>query len=200
MTRAHSIYVGTIGEGVFRSTDGGETFKRAMDGGIFVESHVRALVVHSNDPRTLYLGTHQGLYRSTDGADSWSRVESPLNGREVWSILLLPHDPDVIVVGACPSRLFVSWDAGRSWIEPAVTIRQECPRIIHTRVTCVAAADDRETLWAGVEIDGLCRSRDRGRTWQKAKLNSEQARYGWRHTALASVPYRVPTFELPDRP
>ena len=41
---AHHIYVGTIGEGVMRSVDGGETFGRAMDG-MFVECDVRALVI-----------------------------------------------------------------------------------------------------------------------------------------------------------
>src|SRR5436189_296700 len=66
MTAAHRLYVGTIGEGLWRSTDGGATFVRACDG-MFVECHVRALAAHPRDPRTLYLGSEQGLYRSTDG-------------------------------------------------------------------------------------------------------------------------------------
>ena len=41
----HRLYVGTIGEGLFRSLDGGRTFRRACDG-TFVECDVRALVVH----------------------------------------------------------------------------------------------------------------------------------------------------------
>src|SRR5437588_782346 len=81
---AHRLYVGTIGEGVFRSVDGGETFRRAADG-MFVECHVRALVVHPSDPRTLYLGSEQGLFVSRDGADNWQRVDSPLNGLETGS-------------------------------------------------------------------------------------------------------------------
>jgi photosystem II stability/assembly factor-like uncharacterized protein len=166
MPAAHRLYVGTIGEGLFRSTDGGHTFRRACDG-TFVECHVRALAVHPRDPRTLYLGSELGLFRTTDGADSWARVESPVNGRQVWSVLLLPHDPDVILVGICPSRLVRSGDGGRSWTEPTVQILQECPRIVHTRVTALTAdPDDPDTVWAGVEIDGLYRSRDAGRTWQ----------------------------------
>jgi photosystem II stability/assembly factor-like uncharacterized protein len=158
--------VGTIGEGLYRSTDGGTTFVRACDG-MFVECHVRALAVHPHDPRTLYLGTEQGLYRSTDGADNWARVESPLNGLQIWSILLLPSDPDVILVGTCPSRLFRSADGGRIWAEAAATLEQNCPRIIHTRVTALAEDPERPgTVWAGVEIDGLHRSRDGGRTWK----------------------------------
>jgi photosystem II stability/assembly factor-like uncharacterized protein len=166
MPAAHRLYVGTIGEGLFRSTDGGGTFRRACDG-TFVECHVRALAVHPQDPGILYMGSELGLFRSTDGAENWSRVESPVNGRQVWSVLLLAHDPDAILAGTCPSRLFRSADGGRTWTEPAVQILQDCPRIMHTRVTTLTAdPDNPDTVWAGVEIDGLYRSRDAGRTWQ----------------------------------
>jgi photosystem II stability/assembly factor-like uncharacterized protein len=177
----HRIYVGTIGEGLWRSVDGGETFKRACDG-MFVECHVRALVVHPDDDRVLYLGCELGLFRSEDGADSWNRIDSPASGQQVWSILFgtsPPHPrplspggarggngPGTLLVGVCPSRLYLSNDAGKTWTEPAARILQACPRILHTRVTTLLA-DPRnpQTMWAGVEIDGLQRTRDGGRTW-----------------------------------
>lgn len=166
MTIPHRLYVGTIGEGLWRSLDGGETFTRTCDG-MFVECHVRAIAVHPRDPRVLYLGTEQGLFRSDDGADRWSRVSSPLDGLQIWSILLLPADPDVILVGTCPARVFRSGDGGRSWSETDVRMRLDCPRIMHTRVTALCGhPDDAQTVWAGVEIDGVYRSRDGGRSWQ----------------------------------
>jgi len=186
----HRLYVGTIGEGLWRSVDGGESFTRACDG-MFVECHVRALTVQPGDPRTLYLGSEQGLFVSRDGADTWQGVESPLNGRQIWSILLAPHDPNLLIVGTCPSRLFRSEDGGRTWTEPSVRMVQDCPRIIHTRVTSLAADPSQPgTLWAGVEIDGLYRSRDAGRTWQGAGegLSSRDIH------ALAFVPGREPRF------
>src|SRR5262249_27529663 len=119
------------------------------------------------DPRVLFLGSESGLYRSDDGAGNWRRVESPANGSQVWSVLLSPHDPDTILVGTCPSRLLRS-GGGATWSEPAADIRQECPRILHARAQARAAAPtDADTFWAGVEIDGLRRSRDGGRTWQR---------------------------------
>jgi photosystem II stability/assembly factor-like uncharacterized protein len=162
----HRLYVGTIGQGLWRSTDSGATYVRACDG-MFVECHVRALAVHPQNPRVLYLGNEQGVFRSADGADHWSRVESPLTGQQIWSLLLLPRTPEVILVGTCPARLFRSADAGQTWTETGAPMLQECPRIMHTRVTTlVADPTDPETIWAGVEIDGLQRSRDGGRTWQ----------------------------------
>src|SRR5437899_4561029 len=148
MLPSHRLYVGTIGQGVFRSTDNGESFARAMDG-MFVECHARALAVHPRDPRVLYLGSEQGLFHSKDGAGSWERVESPLNGLQIWSIVILQHDPDILVVGTCPSRLFRSADGGRTWTESDVLMRGDCPRIMHTRVTTLLAdPGDPETVWA----------------------------------------------------
>lgn len=163
---SHRLYVGTVGEGMFRSTDGGATFRRACEG-MFVECHVRALAVDPRNDRTLYLGSEMGLFRSTDGADSWQRLPAPLDGMQVWSILLLPSDPDVILVGACPSRILRSADGGRTWTEPTVALVRECPRIFYNRVTTLIADPvDPDTVWAGVEIDAVRRSRDRGVTWE----------------------------------
>src|SRR6516164_1926343 len=118
MSHLHRLYLGTIGEGLWRSLDSGETFTRDYNG-LFVECHIRAMVVHPSDPRTIYLGTELGLFRSSDGASNWSRVDSPINGLQVWSISISPHDPNLIVVGTCPSRLFRTEDGGKTWSEPA---------------------------------------------------------------------------------
>jgi len=163
---AHRLFVGTIGEGMFRSEDGGETFRRACES-MFVECHVRALAVHPRQPATLYLGSEMGLFVSNDGASNWTKLPAPLDGLQVWSLLLVPQEPDVIVVGTCPSRLFRSGDGGRTWSEAESRLVRECPRILWTRVTCIVGDPvEPNLLWAGVEIDGVHHSRDGGRTWQ----------------------------------
>jgi len=165
--RQHRLYVGTIGQGVFRSLDGGVSFRRACNG-TFVECHVRALVVHPHRDHTLFLGSELGLFRSDDGADSWVQVESPINGKQVWSILIHPDNPDLMLAGTCPSQLFRSENGGKNWEEVSPDFRRECPRICWTRVTTLAADPaNSSVLWAGVEIDGLWRSEDAGRTWAR---------------------------------
>lgn len=167
MTTPHRLYVGTIGEGLFRSTDGGTNFVRACEG-MFVECHVRALATHPDEPLTLYLGSEQGLYRSDDGADHWSLVDSPLNGQQIWSIAIQPSDPPRMIAGTCPSRLFHSLNGGRSWSEVPAAITKTCPRIMATRVTSLLFDPDvAGSLWAGIEIDGVWRSQDGGKNWLK---------------------------------
>jgi photosystem II stability/assembly factor-like uncharacterized protein len=161
----HRLYVGTIGEGLFRSLDGGLTFRRACDG-TFVECDVRAVAVHPQRPEVLFMGTELGLFRSADGADSWAQVEGPLAGLQVWSIHIPPRRPDVMLVGTRPAALFRSEDGGQTWAVAAATMETVCPRIMHTRVTAIVTDPDNADLaWAGVEIDGVQASYDGGRTW-----------------------------------
>jgi photosystem II stability/assembly factor-like uncharacterized protein len=163
---AHHLFIGTIGEGLFRSSDGGETWRRACDG-MFVECHVRALALDPRQPSTLYLGSEHGLFQSTDAADNWTKLEAIPAGLQVWSIWVAPERPKLILAGTCPSRLFRSEDGGRTWAEAATRMTADCPRIMHTRVTCIVGDPaDPDRLWAGVEIDGVHHSRDAGRTWQ----------------------------------
>lgn len=163
---AHRLYVGTIGEGLFRSTDRGESFRRVCDG-MFVECHVRALAVHPTNDATLFLGTEQGLFVSNDGAENWRQVKSPLDGRQIWSLLISPHDANLMLAGTCPSRLFRSEDGGKTWREARADLVRACPRIMGARVTTLAAhPSEAQTLYAGIEIGGVQRSLDGGLTWE----------------------------------
>ena len=160
--KAHRLYVGTVGEGVFLSTDHGRSFRRAAEG-MFVECAVRALAVAPDRPATLYLGSEEGVWVSHDGAESWQCL-LPLAGQAVWSLHLAGAR---LLAGVCPARLLCSDDAGRSWHEAAAQLAQDCPRIKHTRVTAIVHDPEQpEHCWAGVEIDGVHHSSDGGRSWR----------------------------------
>lgn len=161
----HALFVATIGEGVFASYDHGETFRRACDGMPFVECYVRALAVDPADPATLFLGNEAGVWVSRDAGRSWNNC-LPLEGYAVWSLHL---HAGRLLAGTCPSRVFRSADGGSTWAEATTNMARECSRIRHTRVTCIASDPaNPDSLWAGVEIDGLHHSEDGGRSWRPA--------------------------------
>lgn len=174
MTREFTLFAGTVGQSVWRSRDGGETFQRAS-AGLFMEAEIRALVVHPQRANLLYAGTDAGLYRSSDSGETWEHLPAPFDtgagwqaGTLIWSLLLHPHQPETLFVGTCPPALYRSRDSGATWEKLAANITPDCPPIRYNRVTCIVADPQVATnLWAGVEIDGVWRSRDGGETWER---------------------------------
>lgn len=161
------VYVGTVGQSIWRSRDGGLTFNRASNG-VHSECDVRALLVHPEDPAVLHLGTETGLYVSYDGAGQWKHIPSPLDGRQIWSLARDPANPDVLLAGVCPAGLFRSADGGRTWEELDAQMPDRCTNgaPLAPRVTCILFDPRDGTIFAGVEIAGARRSRDGGQTWE----------------------------------
>ena len=167
MAGNYTICVGTVGTGVWLSPDGGDSWKRA-GGALWNESRVFGLTVHPNEPRTLYAGANDGVYKSTDGGTSFTRLESPMNDLDVWRIAVDPADPDTIFAGTRPAALYRSTDGGRSWRKLAAEIAESCPNVRVPRVTALTVdPSDHRTVWAGLEVDGVLRSRDGGDSWTR---------------------------------
>ena len=76
------VYVGLGGEGeniglggMYRRADGDQEWQ-AINNGLPNEPQVRALVVHPQNPQTIYAGTQNGVYRSDDRGDHWQALDS----------------------------------------------------------------------------------------------------------------------------
>ncbi len=167
MAKDFTICVGTIGTGLWQSPDGGETW-RMVHKGLWFESRVFSLAVHPRDPRIVYAGTDDGIYRSGDRGASFERLDSPMNGLPVWKVALDPVNPDIFFAGTRPAALFRSRDGGQRWQQLAVDMAQECPDVRVPRVTAlVVDPADHNIVWAGIEVDGVRRSLDGGETWTR---------------------------------
>ena len=161
-----TICVGTLGQGIWRSTDSGDTWVRVREG-LYGESAVRALVVHPGDSRVIYAGVDDGFYRSENQGDTWKRLDSPMNDIPIWALAIDPVDPNTMFAGTRPAALFRSKDAGETWRRLSVEIAEECPNVRIPRVTALVVDPvDHHNIWAGIEVDGVRRSRDGGDSWE----------------------------------
>jgi photosystem II stability/assembly factor-like uncharacterized protein len=165
-----TIVVGTIGQGVMRSQDGGKTWVRmGPRQGFPYESLVRCLAHHPSRPNIVFAGTEKGLYRSDDSAANWRLVDSALNSHYIWALAVDPAEPDVMFAGTgtpTPAMIFRSTDAGQSWDRRPVETAAECENVGSPRVTGIAVDPvDGRKVWMGLEVDGARQSADRGETW-----------------------------------
>jgi len=151
---------GSYGTGVFRTTDGGESFTQ-----LGVIDHSEGLGVDFTDPdrATLYASAHERgrlLYRSIDGGDDWQEFEGPVEAGENECGFPLVFDADSLLVACRQTRMgaggiYLSDDAGDSWEQVAETPAWE---------TALEASDG-TLYWAADYSMGLLRSTDRGVTW-----------------------------------
>lgn len=152
-------------QGVYRGSPG------AFDEGVRVLDSDRVMRLRRFGSRT-YAATRSGLYRSTDGGESWNGLEVPQT--EVYSVLEHPVG-ERLYAGTHPAHLYVSRDGGETWTEceglQDVPSRASWHTPRHRDEAHVrslgAAGEDR--LVAGVEVGGVLLSEDGGDTWRERR-------------------------------
>ena len=133
MEKQGTILVGTIGQGVMMSADGGG----AGPGPACVRACIRTVSSRLSCPTRgiparVYAGTDMGLYKSDDGGAGWHLLDTPMNGSMVWSMAIDPVDSNVMFAGTgTPSQpgIFRSADGGKTWERLPVEIALDCPNV-----------------------------------------------------------------------
>jgi len=117
-------YIGTPNGGVWKTDDGGRTWKPIFDS-VRVPS-IGALAVAPSDPKIIYVGTGEqgrgsGIFKSTDGGATWTSAGLS-DEHHISTIFVDPANPDIVVAGAFgssipsePRGLFKTSDGGKSW-------------------------------------------------------------------------------------
>ncbi|HXZ28303.1 MAG TPA: hypothetical protein VEG08_09940, partial [Terriglobales bacterium] len=187
------FYFGSVGGGVWKSTDAGNTWEPIFDSQKIAS--IGAIAVAPSAPDVVYVGTGEadmrsqisygdGMYKSSDAGRSWTHIGLE-DSQQIGRILVDPHDPDrvfVAVLGhayAANSQrgVFRSSDGGKHW--DRVLYKDDNTGAIdlafdptNSQVIYAALWQTRRPPWniypaSNGPGSGLFKSTDGGTTWQQ---------------------------------
>jgi photosystem II stability/assembly factor-like uncharacterized protein len=181
------------GDGVYRSVDGGRSWRHV---GLRDSRAIGRIRVDPSDPDRAYVAvlgdpfvpsSERGVYRTTDGGKSWSRVLWRSERAGAVDLAIDPSDPQTLYAtfwevyrkpwmlwsGGEGSGLFKSTDGGDTWTE--LTRRPGMPRGVLGKMTVTVSGADARRLWVNIEAEagGLYRSDDGGATWTHVTGNRD---------------------------
>ena len=188
-------YFGATGGGVWKTDDGGKTWKPVSDG--FFGGSIGAVAVSAWDPNVVYAGggektvrgnvsSGDGVWKSTDAGKTWKHSGLP-DSRHIPRIRIHPRDPDLVyaavlghLYGPNPERgVFRSKDGGGTWERilhvsdhaGAVDLAMDPtnPRVLYASLWRVLRTP--WSLESGGEGSGLWKSTDSGDTWDELSDN-----------------------------
>ena len=127
-----TFYMGVASGGLFKTTDSGATWTPITDGKIPLGS-TGSIAVADSDPNVIYLGTGsdgvrsnvstgRGVYKSTDGGETW-RFVGLYNAGQIGAVRIHPTNPDIAWVAANGDvfkaneerGVFKTTDGGKTW-------------------------------------------------------------------------------------
>lgn len=204
-----TLYVGTAGGGIWKTTNAGVTFKPIFDK--YCQS-IGALAIDQKNPKVIYAGTGEsnmrnsvsigdGLYKSTDGGDNWTKIG--LDSTEhISKIVIDPSNSSIVYVSApgplwSDSKhrgLYKSSDAGKTW-EKILYISEKagCADISldpsKPEVVYATTWEFRRLPYlfnSGGPGSGIYKSTDGGKNWKELNKGLPAKPFG--RTALALAP------------
>jgi len=183
-TNPERIWVAISAVGVLRTDDGGKTWQvrsKGLEITIEGEQHkdvgscVHRMVLDPTNPDRLFQQNHKGVFRSSDGGDSWDTIENGLPSRFGFPMVVHPRDPGVLFTAPQESdeyrfaqdgrlTIYRTDDAGENWHET----RNGLPDNAYVGVLRHAMAmDDLDTpgVYFGTNSGQLYYSNDTGDSW-----------------------------------
>ncbi len=160
-------YAWTLGQGIFKTTDGGDHWVAASQG--LPSTAFYTIVIDPQSTDHLWVGTwDQGVFQSLDGGGSWSAAGSELAGAYVPVLKLEAGSPARLWAGSS-GGVWTSDDGGSSWQEHVVGSGDSV-------VSALALAAGSSPMLAGLQGPGVMASADGGTSWNASSSGLEGAR------------------------
>ncbi len=186
-----TFYFGSVGGGIWKTTDAGVTWTPVFDGQPIAS--IGALAVAPSNPNVLYAGTGEsdiradlssgdGVYKSQDGGATWKNI-GLRDSRQISRIVVDPHNADVVYIGALGHAygpndergVYKSIDGGSTWTRvldkgPSIGVSDLAIATAATNILFAGTWNAHRPPWSTYAPlqgpgGGLYRSTDSGATW-----------------------------------
>lgn len=150
---------------MYRLTPGGEW---QLADGMPRDCSVQAITPHPTRENLIYAATRKGVYRSNDGGQSWGRLNVTDENVQFWTVVVHPHNPDVLFAGSGPVGFYRSDDGGDSWRKCQANHPERFKISFgNSRVMRIAFhPTNPQVMYAVAEINGFLVSEDGGDSWR----------------------------------
>ncbi|HSO73485.1 MAG TPA: glycosyl hydrolase, partial [Blastocatellia bacterium] len=187
----------SYGDGVYRSDDGGKTWRNT---GLKASEHISRIAIDPRDSNHVYVasqgplwgpGGDRGLFKTTDGGKTWKSVLAISENTGVTDVVIDQQNPDTLyasayqrrrhvwtlINGGPESAIYKSTDSGASWNK----LRSGLPNVDMGRIGLALSPADSDVVYATVEAaerrGGIFRSTDRGGSWERRNPFDSTAMY-----------------------
>jgi photosystem II stability/assembly factor-like uncharacterized protein len=201
------------GDGVYRSTDGGQTWTHL---GLEDTRQIGKIRIHPQNPDLLYVAAlghahgpnrERGVFRSRDGGKTWENILF-LN-EEVGShdIALDPHNPRILYTALWRARrlphtlisggegcgLYKSTDGGETWTD--ISHNKGLPAGMLGKIGVAVSGARKDRVWATVEAEdgAVFRSDDAGTTWERLSDDKDLRKRPWYYQHIYADPQDADT-------
>ena len=198
-SNGRNLVSSTWGDGVYKSEDGGDTWRNM---GLATSQHIGRVRIHPHDEDTVYVpvigslvqhdaeaNAARGLWRTQDGGDTWEKILSAGERAGFYDLAFDPRDPDVMYATTWERErldwrflpvgddggVYRSDDGGDTWRE----LTRGLPATQFGKVgvsVCASAPDTVYTIFEGPE-GGVFRSQDRGASWERRNSRVRGSNY-----------------------
>ncbi|HEY8185560.1 MAG TPA: hypothetical protein VIF64_05805 [Pyrinomonadaceae bacterium] len=219
----NTIYVGmgespirgnvSHGDGVYKSTDAGKTWKRV---GLEDTRQISRIRVNPKNPDIVYVAAQghvwapneqRGIFRSKDGGKTWQKIFYRGDKAGASDLIIDPTNANILYAGfwqvfrkpwtlesgGPSSGIFKSTDGGDTWTD--ITRNQGLPKSMIGIVGITVSAANPDRLWAIVEAEdgGVFRSDNAGKTWTKTNEQRNLRQRAWYYTRIYADPKNADT-------